>query len=244
MTELDFTGMNGHIMGDLDLSRCTMLSKLLMTANGNVNNGVIMSLGSISKLEYIDLTGQSSTGTNQAGTALDLRNMTRLQTLLLGGTGLQIVTLPEGSPLSTLVLPSATVRLSLRYLSDLTRSGLTLEGTQNVRQFLFAECPNLDWQELLSECPNVEYIRIEGVTGKVRADFLEQYAHLNGYDERGNPVTFPAITGKVVLEEIISDERLATLRNTFRYLDIVECQYSDYWFADEETDPTNITNED
>ena len=244
MTELDFTGMNGHIMGDLDLSRCTMLSKLLMTANGNVNNGVIMSLGSISKLEHIDLTGQSSTGTNQAGTALDLRNMTRLQTLLLGGTGLQIVTLPEGSPLSTLVLPSATVRLSLRYLSDLTRSGLTLEGTQNVRQFLFAECPNLDWQELLSECPNVEYIRIEGVTGKVRADFLEQYAHLNGYDESGNPVTFPAITGKVVLEEVISDERLATLRNTFRYLDIVECQYSDYWFADEETDPTNITNED
>lgn len=244
MTELDFTGMNGHIMGDLDLSRCTMLSKLLMTANGNVNNGVIMSLGSISKLEYIDLTGQSSTGTNQAGTALDLRNMTRLQTLLLGGTGLQIVTLPEGSPLSTLVLPSATVRLSLRYLSDLTRSGLTLEGTQNVRQFLFAECPNLDWQELLSECPNVEYIRIEGVTGKVRADFLEQYAHLNGYDESGNPVTFPAITGRVILEEVVSDERLATLRNTFRYLDIVECQYSDYWFADEETDPTNITNED
>ena len=244
MTELDFTGMNGHIMGDLDLSRCTMLSKLLMAANGSVNNGVIMSLGSISKLEYIDLTGQTSIGTNQAGTALDLHNMTRLQTLLLGGTGLQIVTLPEGSPLSTLVLPSATVRLSLRYLSDLTRSGLTIEGTENVRQFLFAECPNLDWQELLSECPNVEYIRIEGVTGKVRADFLEQYAHLNGYDESGNPVTFPAITGRVILEEVVSDERLATLRNTFRYLDIVECQYSDYWFADEETDPTNITNED
>ena len=244
MTELDFTGMNGHIMGDLDLSRCTMLSKLLMAANGSVNNGVIMSLGSISKLEYIDLTGQTSTGTNQAGTALDLHNMTRLQTLLLGGTGLQIVTLPEGSPLSTLVLPSATVRLSLKYLSELTRSGLTLEGTENVRQFLFAECPNLDWQELLSECPNVEYIRIEGVTGKVRADFLEQYAHLNGYDESGNPVTFPAITGRVILEEVVSDERLATLRSTFRYLDIVECQYSDYWFADEETDPTNITNED
>lgn len=244
MTELDFTGMNGHIMGDLDLSRCTMLSKLLMAANGSVNNGVIMSLGSISKLEYIDLTGQTSTGTNQAGTALDLSNMTRLQTLLLGGTGLQIVTIPEGSPLSTLVLPSSTVRLSLRYLSDLTRSGLTLEGTENVKQFLFAECPNLDWQELLSDCPNVEYIRIEGVTGKVRADFLEQYAHLKGYDESGNPVTFPAITGSVILEEVVSDERLSTLRNTFRYLDIVECQYSDYWFADEETDPTNITNED
>ena len=244
MTEIDFTAMNGHIMGDLDLSRCTMLSKLLMAANGDVNNGVIISFGAISKLEYIDLTDQTSTGTNQAGTALDISNMTRLHTLLAGGTGLQIITLPEGAPISTLVLPAATVRLSLRYLSSLTRSGLTLEGTDNVKQFIFAECPNLDWQELLAECPNVEYIRIEGVTGKVRADFLEQYADKYGYDADGTPVTFPALTGKVTLSEVVSDERLEALRDTFKYLDIVECQYSDYWFSDEETDPANITNED
>ncbi|MBQ8969153.1 MAG: hypothetical protein IJ064_05425 [Bacteroidaceae bacterium] len=245
MTELDFTGMNGHIMGDLDLSRCTMLSKLLMAAkDGKVNNGVIMSLGSISKLEHIDLTGQTSTGTNQAGTALDVSGQSRLHTLMVGGTGLQIVTLPEGAPLEKVVLPAATTRLSLRYLPNLYRSGLTLEGTANVRQFLFAECPNLNWQELLAECPNVEYVRIEGVSGKVRADFLEKYADKKGYDADGTPVTFPALTGKVILSEVISDERLAALRNTFKYLDIVECQFSQYTFHDEETDPANITNED
>lgn len=244
ITELDFTGMHGHIMGDLDLSRCTMCSRLVMNASGGINNGVIMSLGSISKLEYIDLTGQSSTGTNQAGTAFDVSNMSRLHTLLLGGTNIQIATLPEGSPLSRLVLPSSTTRLSLRYLPELTRNGLTIEGTANVKQFIFTSCPNLNWQELLAECPNVEYVRVEGITGKVRADFLEQYADKKGYDAEGNPTTFPALTGKVFLSETVSPEKLAQLRNTFKYLDIVECQFSYYAFDDEETDPANITNED
>ncbi|MBR1526468.1 MAG: hypothetical protein IJ640_07400, partial [Prevotella sp.] len=245
ITELDFTGMHGHLMGDLDLSRCTMMSKLLMAAGANnVFSGIIMSLGNISKLEYVDLTGQISIGTNQAGTALDLSKQTRLQTLLLGNTNLQIVTLPEGSPLSQLVLPATVTRLSLRYLPNLSSAGLTIQGTSNVRQFIFAECPRLNWQELLAECANVEYIRVEGISGKVNADFLEQYVGKNGYDAEGNPVTFPALVGRVTLTNVITSERLATLRSTFRYLDIIECQYSDYKENDAETDSENITNFD
>lgn len=244
ITEVNFTGMHGHLMGDLDLSRCVKLSTLNMNASGGVNRGVIISLGNITKLEYVDLTGQISTGTNQAGTALDMSAQRKLKELLCGGTNLQQVLLPQGAPLTKLVLPTSTTWLSLRYLPSLTRAGLTLQSTENVRQFIFAECPNLNWQELLAECPNVEYIRVEGVTGKVRASFLEQYLDKKGYDADGNPTTFPALTGKVFLTEVISAERLATLRDTFKYLDIVECQYSHYWFDDKVTDPANVTNED
>ena len=246
MKEMDLTGMNGHLAGDFDLSRCTMLSKLVANSNSGANifNGVIMSLGSISKLEYIDITGQISMGTNQAGTSLDVQNMTKLQTLLCGGTHLTQVLLPEGAPLTTLVLPDTTTYLSLRYLPNLTRSGLTIQGFSNIRQFIFSNCPKLDWQALLAECTNVEYIRVEGVSGRVRASFLEQYLNKNGYDSDGSPVSFPALTGKVFLTEVVSSSRLQTLRDRFRYLDIVECQYSQYTFDDEETDPANITNED
>ena len=246
MKEMDLTGMHGHLAGDFDLSRCVMLSKLVANSNSGANifNGVIMSLGNISKLEYIDITGQISMGTNQAGTSLDVQKQTKLQTLLCGGTHLQQVLLPQGAPLTTLVLPDTTTYLSLRYLPNLTRNGLTIQGFSNVRQFIFSNCPKLDWQALLAECTNVEYIRVEGVTGRVRASFLERYIGKNGYDADGNPVTFPALTGKVFLTEVISSERLQTLRDTFRYLDIVECQYSQYTFNDEEIDPANITNED
>ena len=246
MKEIDLTGMNGHLAGDFDLSRCTMLSKLVANSNSGANifNGVIMSLGNISKLEYIDITGQISMGTNQAGTTLDITRQTKLQTLLCGDTHLTQVLLPEGAPLTTLVLPDTTSYLSLRYLPNLTRAGLTIQGFSNIRQFIFSNCPKLDWQALLDECTNVEYIRVEGVSGRVRASFLERYIGKNGYDADGNPVTFPALTGKVFLTEVISISRLQTLRDTFRYLDIVECQYSQYTFNDEEIDPANITNED
>lgn len=244
--EMDLTGMNGHMAGDFDLSRCTMLSKLVVNSNSGANifNGVIVSFGDISKLEYIDITGQISMGTNQAGTSFDVSKHNKLQTLLCGGTNLQQVMLPLGAPLTTLTLPATTTYLSLRYLPNLTRSGLTIQGFTNVRQFIFSNCPKLDWQSLLDECTNVEYIRVEGVTGRVRASFLEKYLNKNGYDSDGNPVTFPALTGKVFLTEVISSERLQTLRDTFKYLDIVECQYSQYTFDDEEIDPANITNED
>ena len=246
MKEMDLTGMNGHMAGDFDLSRCTMLSKLVANSNSGANifNGVIVSFGNISKLEYIDITGQISMGTNQAGTSFDVSKQTKLQTLLCGDTNLQQVMLPEGAPLTTLTLPATTTYLSLRYLPNLTREGLTIQGLSNVRQFIFSNCPKLDWQALLAECTNVEYIRVEGVTGRVRASFLERYITKNGYDADGNPVTFPALTGKVFLTEVISSERLQTLRDKFRYLDIVECQYSQYTFNDEEIDPANITNED
>lgn len=241
--ELDFTGMlQGHLRGNLDLSKCVMLSKLVMNANNGANGGVTLQFGSISKIEYADFTGQTSTGTNDAHTALDMSAQGRLQTLYDGGTSHQIVTLPEGSPLSTLVLPSTITQLSLKHLPDLRRAGLTLQGTQNVTTFIFAACPNLDWQELLALCPNVQYIRVEGITGKVHYSFLQQYLGKRGIDEYGNQITFPALTGSVTLMETITDEQMAELRATFRYLDIIECQYSLYEIDDTLDSPACVRN--
>lgn len=243
--ELDFSGMlQGHLRGNLDLSKCVMLSKLVMNADNGANGGVTLQFGNISKIEYADFTGQTSTGTNDAHTTLDMSAFGRLQTLLDGDTNHQIVTLPEGSPLSTLVLPETITQLSLKHLSELTPEGLTLEGTQNVNTFIFTECRHLDWTEILALCPNVQYIRVEGVTGKVHYDFLRQYVGKRGIDESGNQIPFPAITGSVTLYENISDEQMAELRATFRYLDITECQYSLYEIDDTLNSPACIKNLD
>lgn len=243
--ELDFSGMlQGHLRGNLDLSKCVMLSKLVMNADNGANGGVTLQFGNISKIEYADFTGQTSTGTNDAHTSLDMSTFGRLQTLLDGGTSHQIVTLPEGSPLNTLVLPDTITQLSLKHLDDLRPSGLTLEGTQNVNTFIFTECKHLDWKTLLDECPNVQYIRVEGITGKVHYSFLHQYIGKRGIDEAGNQIPFPALTGSVTLMENVSDEQIAELRATFRYLDIIECQYSLYEIDDTINSPACIKNMD
>lgn len=241
--ELDLTNMlQGHLKGNLNIGKCAMLSKLLMSATPNgVNGGVTISLGSITKLEYVDLTGQTSTGTNQSGNTLDMSAQGRLHTLLCGGTHLQIVNLPEGSPLSTLVLPDTLTTLSLRYLTNLLPSGLTLQGTANITTFNFAACPHLDWQTLLASCPNVQYIRVEGITGKVHYSFLRQFLDKRGIDENGNQITYPALVGSVTLMEVITEEEMTEL-GRFRDLDIQECQYSVYEINDAESDPACVTN--
>lgn len=244
ITEADFKGMHGHLMGDFDLTRCVKLSRIDMNASGGVNNGLIISLGSISKIEYADFTGQTSTGTDQSGTILNFSAQRKLKTLLCGGTSLQQVILPEGAPLTRVVLPATVTRLSLRYLPNLTRDGLTLEGTANVTDFLFAGCPGLDWQELLDECPNVTNIRVEGITGKADVTFLEKYIGKRGYNAAGNPTTYPALVGKIYLTSVITEERLETLKAAFRELDIEPAQYSHYWIDETSDDPTAVTNED
>ena len=230
----------------MDLSRCTMLSKLVANNSTNTFSGLKINFGTIEKVEYIDLTGQSSTGGADGSSSINLGNFGKLHTALLGGTSLQNLTLAEGAPLTTLVLPASLEWLTLRYLPNLTRAGLTLQNAQNVRYFNFASCPNLDWQTLLQELPNVQFIRIENVRGSVRSELLERYMSLGGIHENGIDVDtdHPFITGTVRLRDVVTPQKLAALRAAYSDLTIIECQYSEYIFDDKETDPANISNED
>lgn len=246
--ELDLTEMGSQLNGTVGLSLCTMLSKLVMPATNGVANAPL-TLGDTAKLEYVDITGQTAVNTGTTG-IFDLSKHTRLTTLLAGGTSLTDIKLPEGSPLETLVMPSTLQTLTLRYLPKLTENGLTLQGTQNVTELNFAECPYLDWRSLVTRCPNLRYIRVEGITGRVRSSlldyFMEAYDNgtLNGLNANGGIQTYPALIGTVQLIDVVDD--ITTYQNFFSRcgLEVTECQYSEYVFHDEETDPANITNED
>lgn len=238
--EIDFTNMGSQLNGTVNLSLCTMLTKLVMPATNGVANAPL-TLGDITKLQYIDISGQTSIHTGTAG-VFDVSKQSRLGTLLAGGTLLSTVNLPEGAPVSVLTLPSTLTLLKLRYLPELTSTGLTLQGTANITGFNFAACPHLDWQTLLNRCPNVQNIRVEGIKGKIDPDWLEHLATMGGYDANGNTIANPALVGSVTLTKVVTDERLAALRQTFIYLQITECQYSVYEFNDLEPDPACVTN--
>ena len=238
--ELDLTGMGSQLNGTIGLSLCTMLERLVMPATNGVANAPL-NLGNTSKLQYVDITGQTATNTGAVG-VFDLSRHTRLTTLLAGGTNLTRVVIPEGCPIDTLTLPSTIDTLTLRFLPNLSSSGLTLQGTQNVVTFNFASCPNLNWQTLLGQCQNVQYIRVEGITGKVSYSFLTQYLNKQGISESGIATSYPTLVGTVMLNETVTDEQLAELRTTFKDLEIIECQYSVYEFDDTENDPACVTN--
>lgn len=228
--EIDFTNMGSQLNGTVNLALCTMLTKLVMPATNGAANAPLL-LGDISKLQYIDITGQTSIHTGTAG-VFDVSKQSRLGTLLAGGTLLTTINLPEGAPVTVLTLPSTLTLLKLRYLPELSASGLTLQGTANITGFNFAACPHLDWQSLLSSCPNVANVRVEGITGLIDPDWLEDLASMGGYDANGNTIANPALVGSVTLSKVVTAAKLAELRAAFIYLDITECQYSVYEIND------------
>ena len=228
--ELDFTNMGSQLNGTVNLSLCTMLTKLVMPATNGAANAPLL-LGDISKLQYIDITGQTSIHTGTAG-VFDVSKQSRLGTLLAGGTLLSTINLPEGAPVTALTMPSSLTLLKLRYLPELTNEGLTLQGTANITGFNFAACPHIDWQSLLSSCPNVSNVRVEGITGLIDPDWLEDLATMGGYDANGNTIANPALVGSVTLSKVVTPAKLAELKAAFIYLDITECQYSVYEIDD------------
>ena len=240
--ELDFTNMGSQLNGTVGLSLCTMLSKLIMPATYGVANAPL-TLGDISKLEYVDISGQTAVHTGTVG-VFDLSKHTRLTTLLAGGTNLTQVILPEGTPLQTLTLPATIQTLTLRYLPKLYQNGLTLQGTANITALNFAECPNLSWQTLLTQCPNIDHVRIEGMSGRVRSAMLRPFmSGYRGLTADGQEQTYPALIGRVQLIDDVED--FDDMKAFFEKcgLTVVESQYTDYVFHDEETDPANISNE-
>lgn len=254
--ELDLTNMGNQLNGTVGLSRCVMLAKLIMPATIGVSNAPL-TLGDISKLEYVDITGQTAVHTGTAG-VFDLSKQSRLTTLLAGGTSLTTVNLPEGCPLETLVLPSTLQTLTLRYLPKLTHEGITFEGTSKITALNMSQCPNLSWQTILSQCSNVNRVRIEGMSGRVRSSMLTPF--MKGYDATsssptsnmdyhgltaaGTTTPYPQLIGKVCLIDVVDD--FSTMKSFFALcgLELEESPYSEYIFDDSETDPANVTNED
>jgi hypothetical protein len=262
--ELDFTNMGSQLNGTVGLSMCTMLAKLVMPVTTFGIANAPLDLGNTSKLEYVDITGQTAINTGISKT-FDISKHTRLATFLAGGTELENIILPEGAPIETLVMPATLQTLTLRYLPKLNHSGLTLQGTSNITALNFAECPNLSWQTIMQDCANFSQqsatsvkVRIEGMSGRVSASLLRQF--MTGYDstsanpvanlkyrglsEQGIEQSYPALIGTVILTSFVDD--YAEMRDFFAHcgLTVLPPQYSEYVFHDEEKDPANITNED
>lgn len=238
--ELDMTDMGSQLNGDINFSNCTAMERLIMpqTEYGAFNGN--MTFGNTSKLQYVDFTNQ----VNIAGT-INLSMHTRLDTFKAVGTKLTRVELADGAPVTRLELPSTLTTLVLRYFPLLDMEGLVLENANSVTALNMGGCPNLDWQDVLATCPNIRRVRIEGMSGIVRSETMRRFmSGYTGFNESGNEQELPALTGTVRLADCVND--FDEMEEFFRNcgLTLLPNEYTDYWFDDLETDPTNVTNED
>lgn len=103
----------------------------------------ISGLNNCKKLEMLDIEGY------QGITSVDMSQLNYLKTLKAKASGLTSISLPDGSPIERLELPSAIQGIVFSNVNALTSDNLVFEGGwSNISTISFKRCPNLtnDWE--------------------------------------------------------------------------------------------------
>ena len=242
---LDMRGVADNLTGDLNLNKCTNLQYLDLSTTSGGSSGWCAVLDQCRQLREVNLNGQKNARTGTLSSSeLNFSNQTRLEVMNAGGTEAQSIVFAEGAPLREAVLPATLTSLRLEYLPKLDNSGLLVEGYDSIETFRFAECPNLDWENIIARCANVKRVRITGVNMTGDESFLARYKHLGGIDANGNAVDTCAIVGSYQLTAYLDDEVYAEYKARYPELNIMQPQYTMIEFDENVSADDNVSNLD
>ena len=191
---------------------------------------------------------------NTPATSVDASKCPRLEQLLADGSQIAEFSVAETSPLSVLHLPATVTRLDLVNLPNLTYpGGLTIESMDNVSRLMLDGCPNVDPMSLINgivSSSNISYIRLPNVNITAPSSILAALKNSGAigldstggaYEETGR---CSGITGRWIMEDLITDEILVEFKTYFPQLELYNSQYSMVTYTDTEEDSENITNND
>ena len=237
---LDLTDVSHAILQTLNLNNCSALRTLDVSCGQTQTTLNALLVNGCRNLRTLNMTGLKS----GSFTGIDLGNNTKLETLKAGKTALTGVNFAQGAPLTSVTLPATLQTLELRYLSKLTTSGLTLEGTSNINRLVVDNCPGVDWQTLHARCGNVKYLRVTGIDMEGDGSLLTSLMATGGVDENGGNVDTCRLVGTYRLTSYKDDEEYEALQAHFPELNIVQPEYTMLESDESVADDANISNLD
>lgn len=233
-----------------DIAQLKLLRKFVIGGASyvptNHNEGYLttLDLGNMPFLEELDIRRTYITTVNAT-------YCPRLITLLGNDSQLQRVVLAEASKITRLQLPSTYKNLQMRFLPNLTRSGISFQNAANIDTLVVEDCPQINGWELLTTLASasgskLKTVRVTGVNATVNADIMTKLASMKlaGLDATMTQQSTPAIIGKCRLLSYTEEELINSWQRSFPELTVKNALYSDYVESDLETDPANITNLD
>lgn len=226
-------------VGFIDISAATKLEKLVLGSDAKDSNGKLyenlsfegVSVGTNELLAYlniqnckIDYTKHTTAGT------IDLSNCHGIEEVLAKGSNIKAIVLADGGHLRTLELPATLTGFSVKNQEML--ENLTFEGVNGIATLNLENTPNIPVEKLLLNCP-LQRLRLKNIEWTVsNAEALERIYNklveknengnyrINGYNDAGNEVAGPQVTGRVHIETI-SKELIIKINSTFPELIIV-----------------------
>ena len=237
---LDLTDVSHAILQTLNLNNCSALRTLDVSCGQTQTTLNALLVNGCRNLRTLNMTGLKS----GSFAGIDLSNNTKLETLKAGKTALTGVNFAQGAPLTSVTLPATLQTLELRYLSKLTTSGLTLEGTSNINRLVVDNCPGVDWQTLHARCGNVKYLRVTGIDMEGDGSLLASLMQTGGVDENGGNVESCRLEGTYRLTKYKDDEEYEALQAHFPELNIVQPEYTMLESDESVADDANLSNLD
>lgn len=237
---LDLTDVSHAILQTLNLNNCSALRTLDVSCGQTQTTLNALLVNGCRNLRTLNMTGLKS----GSFTGIDLSNNTKLETLKAGKTALTGVNFAQGAPLTSVTLPATLQTLELRYLSKLTTSGLTLEGTSNINRLVVDNCPGVDWQTLYARCGNVKYLRVTGIDMEGDGSLLASLMQTGGVDENGGNVESCRLVGTYRLTRYVDDETYAAYIEHYPELNIEQPEYTMLESDESVADDANLSNLD
>lgn len=237
---LDLTDVSHAILQTLNLNNCSALRTLDVSCGQTQTTLNALLVNGCRNLRTLNMTGLKS----GSFTGIDLSNNTKLETLKAGKTALTGVNFAQGTPLTSVTLPATLQTLELRYLSKLTTSGLTLEGTSNINRLVVDNCPGVDWQTLHARCGNVKYLRVTGIDMEGDGSLLASLMQTGGVDENGGNVESCRLVGTYRLTRYVDDETYAAYIEHYPELNIEQPEYTMLESDESVADDANLSNLD
>lgn len=213
--------LSGLKVGLADFSMATKLQSLKVgDGDSNYSNGNLdsLTLGNNILLKTIDVRNCNAFGTGEQQ-SLDIRGCTNIEHVYLTGTVLKGVSLPNGGILKTLHLPDTLTNLTIINQPSLTdfvlndSSNLTTLRLENVGALI-------DTPSVINNMADGSRIRALDIDWEIDSEaeliaLFNKLIKMRGLDENGNNMDLAVLTGRIRVNEKVSDETVGVFYNSF-----------------------------
>lgn len=215
-------------LGVINVSAADKLTELIIgnhTEGYRNDNFREIAVGSNRLLRKIDLT--NCQGLGRAGenpqTSLDLSNCNNIEEILVEGTSLQSVVLPESGHVKTLHLPDTLTSLVIKnqnFIKD-----LKIPNYASISALTIENCDTIDEFDILNKCRGkdawtVNQVRLIGIDWSFEnTDFIKSMYGLKGIDDKGFNTNDAWLVGSCYFAKLTGAE-YNEIKAHYPYLDI------------------------
>lgn len=249
MSKIDLSQIS--LSSNFDFSVMTLTEEIILGGASRTNMTIgtytpltTVNLGELPFLRVLNIQNTNITNVVCSGCP-------RVQTLNAAGSQLVRADIADGSKITSMVLPATYQYLKLRYLPNLTLTGLVIANAASITTMIVEQCTNIDPLTILNNIASstnsaLRVVRVTGINDTKDGSELTTLSGLTltGLDANLTARATPAIVGNYTLSVYTAEATLTAWRARFPDLTIRQAQFTMIVQDDSTSERANVKNID